>query len=118
MVRPEQLAEAALRGDALALRALAQDWLLENPRISDCAPPASNDSDIVATAAGLVELLALRADQSPPSWTAKAGSVRNPIFLVNAAKTMRRLRSLCESESPLPLRKRGLYAPGDFLTFA
>jgi hypothetical protein len=118
MVRLEQLAEAALHGDALTLRSLAQDWLLENPVISNAAPPASNDADIQATAAGLVELFALRARQSPPSWTGQFGSVRRPVFLVRAAQTMKRLRQSCEKESPLPLRQRGLYAPADFLSFA
>jgi hypothetical protein len=66
MVRIEQLAETALAGDALELRALAQDWLMENPRISDSLAPVSQDSDVLATAAGLVELFALRAQQSPP----------------------------------------------------
>jgi hypothetical protein len=118
MVRIEQLAEAALTGDALELRSLVQDWLHENPRIADCAAPTSKDSDIVATAAGLAELLALRAQQPPPSWTAAVGGVHEPVFLVKAAQTMRRLRMACENESPLPLRRRGLYAPPDFLSFA
>jgi hypothetical protein len=118
MVRTEELAEAALGGDALRLRALAQDWLLENPIISDCMPPATNDLDAMAAAAGIVELLALRAGQPPPAWTAKVGSARNPIFLVKAAMTMRRLRAACVAESPLPLRQRGLYAPADYLSFA
>jgi hypothetical protein len=118
MVQIEQLAVAALKGDALGLRAMAQDWLAENPRISDCAPPASQDMDVVATAAALVELLALRAKQPAPSWTERVGSVRSPLFLVTAARTMPRLRQACERESPLPLRKRGLYAPADYLSFA
>lgn len=118
MVRLEQLAEAALGGDALGLRALAQDWLIENPLIGHATPPASNDTDVLATAAALVELLALRARQSPPPWTAQFGSVRHPIFLVRAARTMPRLRQACEAESPLPLRRRGLFAPADFLSFA
>jgi len=118
MVKTEQLAEAALGGDALELRALTQDWLIENPKISECTPPASEDDDVLATAAGLVELLALRAGQTPPPWTANIGAVRNPIFLVKAAMTMRRLRADCEAESPLPLRRRGLYAPANYLSFA
>lgn len=118
MVRIEQLAEAALAGEAMELRALAQDWLRENPRISDCRMPDAVDGDTLATAAGLVELLALRAGQQPPHWTARIGRVRHPIFLVKAAQTMRRLREACENESPLPLRRRGLYAPADFLSFA
>lgn len=118
MARIEQLAKAALTGDALELRALAQDLLSENPRISDCAPPESSDVDILATAAGLVELLALRAGQSPPPWAKTIGPARQPIFLLRAARTMPRLRAACEMESPLPLRVRGLYAPADFLSFA
>src|SRR5271168_2255571 len=98
MVRPEQLAEAALGGDALGLRALAQDWLLENPLITESSPPTSTDADVLATAAGLVELLALRAHQQPPPWTARVGSVSHPVFLVKAARTMRRLRQACEKE--------------------
>ena len=118
MGRLEQLAETALNLDALRLRSLVQDWLRENPQIADCASPTSNDSDVIATAAALVELLALRAQQVPPAWTAMVGSVRQPIFLLKAARTMRRLRQECENESPLPLRRRGLYAPADFLSFA
>jgi hypothetical protein len=37
---------------------------------------------------------------------------------LKSAQTMRRLRETCIAESPLPLRRRGLYAPADFLTFA
>jgi hypothetical protein len=118
MVRLEQLAEAAVQGDALLLRAMAQDWLAENPRISDCPFPATQNHDTLAVAAGLVELLALRAGQTPPAWSGAIGSVRKPIFLVKAALTMRRLREACQNESPPPLRRRGLYAPRDFLFFA
>jgi hypothetical protein len=118
MVRLEELANAALGSDALRLRGLAQDWLLENPVLSRVARPESNDADVLATAAGLVELLALRAGQSPPGWTAQFGPVKHPVFLVKAALTMRRLRQTCEAEPPLPLRRRGLYAPADFLSFA
>jgi len=118
MVRLEQMAEAALGGDALVLRALAQEWLRENPLIINSVPPTSNDADILATAAALVELLALRTQQPPPSWTARIGPVRNPTYLVKAARTMPRLRQSCAEESPLPLRRRGLFAPPDFLSFA
>jgi hypothetical protein len=118
MVKIEQLAEAALHGDALSVRALAQDWLSENPRISDCPRPSLQDNDVLSTAAGLVELFALRAQQSPPDWAAGIGSVRDPIYLVKSALTMPRLRQSCKQESPLPLRRRGLYAPAGYLTFA
>jgi hypothetical protein len=40
-----------------------------------------------------------------------------PIFLLEAAARMKRLRALCETQSPEPLRKRGFYAPPNFLEF-
>jgi hypothetical protein len=71
-----------------------------------------------AIAAALVELLALRLNQAPPVWTASVGALPEPIYLVKAAARMQRLRALCETQSPGPLRKRGLYAPPNFLEFA
>ena len=55
MVRIDDLAEAALTGDALRLRSLAQDWLGENPSITRSAPPQSSDPTLRAIAAGLAE---------------------------------------------------------------
>jgi hypothetical protein len=60
MVRIEQLAEAALAGDALLLRSLTQDWLSELPRLSETPAPLTTDPTILSIAAGLVELLAQR----------------------------------------------------------
>ena len=118
MVQTDQLAEAALAGDALYLRALVQDWLRENPDLARCAPPRSSDATIRAVAAGLVELLAQRRHSSPPSWTHAVGAAPLPIFLVRAATTMKYMRRLCETESPEPLRRRNLLAPPTFLEFA
>jgi hypothetical protein len=118
MVRLEQLAEAALAGEALALRSLAQDWLRENPRLADCPRPLSDDQCVLAVAAGLVELFADRLGQQWPAWSGEIGPLPRPRHLVRAAETMKRLRRMCEIESPLPLRKRNLYAPAQFLQFA
>ena len=117
-VTAESVAEAALRGDALQLRSLAQELLRMNPVISEVPRPQTEDLQILGTAAALVELLALRAGQPAPEWTRLIGSVPNPTFLVRSAERMRHLRELCLAESPDPLRKRGLYAPPDFLSFA
>ena len=65
-----------------------------------------------------MELLALRLRQSPPPWTNDIAALTEPIHLLKAAVTMKHLRALCESESPGPLRKRGFYAPPNFLEFA
>ena len=119
MVRPEHLAEAALSGDALRLRSLVQDWLAENPSAVDAAPPPpSADPTVRAVAAALVELLAQRRRQPPPAWTAAIGAAPRPVHLVKSAATMPRLRKLCETESPPPLRSRNLFAPPAFLDFA
>ena len=80
--------------------------------------PRTENLQILGTAAALLELLAQRTGRPAPQWTRDIGAVPTPMFLLEAAVRMPRLRLLCESESPEPLRKRGLYAPPDFLTFA
>lgn len=117
MVTPEALAETALRRDSLRLRRLAQDFLRDHPRLAAIPRPNIDDRQILGTAAALLELLAQRAGQTAPAWTREVGAVPKPMFLLEAATRMKRLRALCESEAPEPLRKRGLYAPPDFLTF-
>jgi hypothetical protein len=87
-------------------------------RDSECPKPQTNDSRILAAVASLVELLASRLRQTPPSWTKDVGASPEPIYLLKAAASMKRLRELCETESPEPLRKRGFYAPPNFLEFA
>jgi hypothetical protein len=118
VVRLEDLAEAALTGDALGLRQLAQDWLRENARLGDCPPPHSDDPRVPIVAAALVELFAERFQQRPPGWTAQIEGMPNPFYLLRAARTMRRLRAMCDAESPPPLRRRNLFAPANYLSFA
>jgi hypothetical protein len=118
MVQLEQLAVAALSGDALLLRSLTQDWLRENPCLLDCPRPACDDPTILAIAAGLVELFAERRREAPPRWAHDIGAAPAPVFLVKSIAAMQRLRRLCEAESPAPLRNRKLYAPPNFLEFA
>ena len=50
--------------------------------------------------------------------TENAFDVAPTSHLLESATTLKRLRILCETESPLPLRRRGLYAPPNFLEFA
>lgn len=118
MVRIEQVAEAALRGDSLTLRSLVQDFLREHPDLACVPEPEVHDATILAASASLLELLAMRRNQMAPRWTRDIGSLDRPVFLVKAAATMKRLRALCEAETPAPLRKRGFYAPANFLEFA
>jgi hypothetical protein len=118
MVTLETLAETALRRDSLQLRSLVQEFVREHPQFTAIARPRTENLQILGTAAALLELLAQRAGQPAPEWTRDIGAVPSPIFLLEAAMRMPRLRMLCETEAPEPLRKRGLFAPPDFLTFA
>jgi hypothetical protein len=118
MVTLEALAETALRRDSLQLRSLAQDFVRDHPQFTTIPRPRTDNPQILGTAAALLELLAQRTGQAAPPWTREIGAVPEPVFLLEAAARMKRLRTLCETEAPEPLRKRRLYAPPDFLTFA
>ena len=118
VVRIEQLAEAAINQDALSLRSLTQDLLRAHPRLKDFSRPMAVDFKTLAAAAALIELFAERLHQEPPAWTREIGALPEPIYLVRAAATMKRLRVLCEQQAPEPLRKRGFFAPPNFLESA
>jgi hypothetical protein len=114
----DELTDAALAGDGLRLRSVAQDWLRETPHFGDVPAPTSTDPERLAVAAGLVEMFAERACQTAPEWTQHILAAPRPLFLLREAMVMKRLRELCEEHSPLPLRRRRIFAPPDFLTFA
>lgn len=118
MVTIEDLANAALSQDNFALRSLYQDMTKDIPNLTEYPRPKTTDAKVLAAAASLIELLAQRVGQSPPAWAAEIGPLSQPIFLVPSASVMKRLYKLCEAESPAPLRKRGFYAPPNFLEFA
>ena len=112
------LVRALLDYDTLA----ARQWVADASRSglvwkTQPAPPGLDPLGL-AVAAGVAELLASRAGQPPPSWTAAVAAVPQRVFLVRAAATMPRLRRACEEDGPEPLRRRGLLAPPDFLTAA
>jgi hypothetical protein len=118
MVKLEQLALAALDRDGLRLRSLTQDFLRENGRLSDSERPTTDDARVLAAAAALIELFALRQHQAAPDWSKTVGPLPEPFFLLKSAETLQHLRVLCETQAPEPLRRRRLYAPPNFLTFA
>jgi len=112
------LVGALLRFDGLS----ARQWLADAARSglvwSEVPVPVGLDATERAVAAGVAELLASRAGQSPPGWTAAIPPAPEKLFLVRAAATMPRLRAVCEQDGPEPLRRRGLLAPPDFLSIA
>ena len=114
----EQLAKAALMRDHLKLRSLVQDLTRSKMDFGKTARPKTNDAKLLTISAALVELLASHNKQTPPAWTKEIGPLAEPFFLLESASTMKRLRDLCERESPEPMRKRLLFAPPHFLEFA
>ncbi len=118
MATLEDVARAALRYDSLGVRSLTQDLLRATPRLATVPRPTVEDARVLSVAAALVELLALRQQQPPPAWAREIGPLAEPFFLLKAAETMKRLRQLCETQSPEPMRKRRLYAPPNYLEFA
>lgn len=114
----EQLAQAALDRDHLKLRSLVQDLTRSKTDFSALPRPSTSDQRLLIVSAALTELLAQRNNQQPPAWTKEIGALKEPFFLLESAATMKRLRTLCETQSPEPMRKRLLYAPPHFLAFA
>ena len=76
------------------------------------------DALSLAVAAGVVEMMAEREQRPAPAWTSRVPASPRPMFLIRAADSMPRLRRLCEEEGPWPLRRRGIFAPPEFLTAA
>ncbi len=118
MATIEQIAAAVLRDDNLETRSLVQDFLRSQPVLADVPPPDTDDYTLLVVAAALLELFSLRTEQPAPEWTRRVGPVEQPLYLLKSAAHMRRLRELCRDAAPEPLRRRRLYAPPDYLTFA
>jgi hypothetical protein len=114
----EQLAEAAYQRDSLRLRSLVQDMVRSETDWNSLPRPKTKDVRLLVIAASLTELLAIRQNQTPPAWTKDIGALNEPFYMLRSAENMKRLRVLCETQSPEPMRKRRLYAPPNFLDFA
>lgn len=113
------LGQALLTRQSLELRAMAMDLLRDPVACITDFPDPGNCGDLETTAAAAVlELLASRSGVEPPSWVHSVPPMSDPMFVVAAAESMPRLRSLCLTDSPEPMRRRGFLAPPDFLTFA
>jgi hypothetical protein len=118
MIRIEEIAAEALAHHSLQVRSLLQEFLREGVVLADIPQPQTQNEEILALSAALLELFGVRSNQRAPAWTAHIGAVQQPIFLVEAASRMPRLRTLCEQEAPEPLRKRRIYAPPNYLELA
>lgn len=117
MVKIEDLATAVLEYDSLLARTLVQEYYDPKLALAHIEKPVTEDRDILVTSAALIEMLSMRRGQNPPAWTADVGPLLHSRYLLKAAVSMQRLRRMCETEAPEPLRKRGLFAPPNFLEF-
>lgn len=109
----EELAVAARDLRAFDLRVMWRELLDDCADVASIPAPRTTDVELLAIAASLVELLASRLDQSPPPWASEVAPLDHPVFLVTARTPGRRER--LTRESPEPLRKRRILAPGGFL---
>lgn len=116
MVKIEEVAATALTYHGLQVRSLLQEFLHQDAVLADIPQPETSDRNILALSAAFLELLGDRAKVQAPAWTTQIGPAAQPIFLIEAAARMPRLRQLCEQEAPDPLRKRKIYAPPNYLT--
>lgn len=114
MVRVEDVARAALSGDALMTRALWAELLVSHRPASEITRPEVDDPDVLALAASLSELLAERRDEHPPPWARDVDPATESHYLLTT-RTERRKRKLRELAPP-PLRKRNFFAPPNYLT--
>lgn len=113
-----ELVRALLSYDALAARQWVTDSLRRGIAWESIPKPDDLDAIGLGVAAGVAELLAARVGQAPPPWAKAIEASPTQVYLVKAARTMPRLRRLCEQEGPEPLRRRGILAPPEFLMVA
>ncbi len=112
------LVRALLSFDALVARQWVADSIRSGLDWTSVPEPTDLDPVGLGVAAGIAELLAARTGQAPPRWTSTVAVAATQVCLVKAARTMPRLRRLCEQEGPEPLRRRGILAPPEFLKVA
>lgn len=113
-----ELVDALMSFDSLRARQWVADATARSLNWPELAWPEGLNSEQLAVAAGVAELLAQRANQPAPAWTSEVPQSPTKVWLVRWADSMPRLRRLCEQEGPEPLRRRQVLAPPEFLTVA
>lgn len=114
----EAIARAILAYEDLRASALTLEWLRYDQPFAEIARPETDEPQLLAVAAAVVELLAQRANQAPPAWTAEVGGLTEPFFVWRLSPQQTYTRQLCLEESPEPLKRRNIFSPPNYLTFA
>ena len=112
------LVHAILAGDLLAARQWVSDAKRAHLRWGAVPYPDSLTGREMTVAAGVIELLANRAGETPPSWTHAVGAEREPLVLDPGLDQMPRSFARAKASGPEPLRRRNLVALPDFLDVA
>jgi hypothetical protein len=114
-MNPADLVRAVLDGDDLAARQWVKDARRCRLDLSTLPEPHDLDDTGRAVAAALMDLLASRNGQPPPSWVASTAKAPVPVFLLPRAEHSAALRRWCEQDTPDALRQRNVFAIRDFL---
>ena len=112
------LIDAILAGNLLDARQWVADAKREQLNWGTVPYPRELTGRQITVAAGLVELFACRAGETPPAWTEEVGPEREPLILDPGLEQMRRSFARARDFGPEPLRKRNLVALPDFLEVA
>jgi len=86
--------------------------------ITSRPPKRTAFAAVLAGLAALLDFFAQRTGQPAPAWASAISGLPAARFLLRSAATPKRLRRMCEEESPGPLKRRNLFAPADYLWFA
>ena len=116
LVRIEDVAEAALQGDALSTRALWAEFVDSVVNVADVEQPSTDDHRVVALAASLLELLAERRQELAPSWVATVAGCATPQYLMTVRTEHKRIQ--LRKTSPKPLASRNFFASPNYLLSA
>lgn len=109
------LVHAILSGDLLTARQWVADAHRARIHWNIISKPSGLDERGMAVAAGLAEMLAVRAGHAPPQWALSVEPEREPLFLDPGLQDMPRTLAHALTDGPEPLRRRNLFASPDFL---
>jgi hypothetical protein len=113
-----ELVRAVLAGDLITARQLVADAQRMKTNWDRLAQPRGLSARELTVAAALTELLAVRAGERPPLWTAAVGPSRDTIVLDPGLEQMPRSFARAKISGPEALRRRNLIALPDFLSVA
>ncbi len=112
------LVRAILAGDLIVARQIVADAQRMSPEWERLEQPLGLSERELTIAAGITELLALRAGRRPPSWTQAVGPADEMIVLDPGLEQMPRSFARAKILGPEALRRRNLIALPDFLSVA